>query len=148
MMDKYRVHEVAKDLGVPSKDVIDLLAKYFDSPKKHMTALTEKELDVVFEHYTQKNQVSNFEAYFQSGKKEAQEPKAAPAAEKAPAPAKSANAGAGNRSQNGGARPNNGQRGQNAAPRANQNGQNQRSEKWPECWKRSPSREQQPSPAA
>ena len=124
MMDKYRVHEVAKDLGVPSKDVIDLLAKYFDSPKKHMTALTEKELDVVFEHYTQKNQVSNFEAYFQSGKKEAQEPKAAPAAEKAPAPAKSANAGAGNRSQNGGARPNNGQRGQNAAPRANQNGQN------------------------
>ena len=46
MMVKYRVHEVAKDLGVPSKDVIDLLAKHFKDPKKHMTALTEEELNL------------------------------------------------------------------------------------------------------
>ena len=54
MMVKYRVHEVAKDLGVPSKDVIDLLAKHFKEPKKHMTALTEEELNIVFEHFTKK----------------------------------------------------------------------------------------------
>ena len=48
MMIKYRVHEVAKDLNVPSKDVIELLGKHFDTPKKHMTALTEEELtDIV-----------------------------------------------------------------------------------------------------
>ena len=64
MMEKYRVHEVAKDLNVPSKEVIDLLGKNFDTPKKHMTALTEKELDVVFEHYTQQKQVENFDEYF------------------------------------------------------------------------------------
>ena len=29
MMIKYRVHEVAKDLNVPSKEVVDLLKKYF-----------------------------------------------------------------------------------------------------------------------
>ncbi len=64
MMEKYRVHEVAKDLNVPSKEVIDLLGKNFDTPKKHMTALTEKELDVVLEHYTQQKQVENFDEYF------------------------------------------------------------------------------------
>ena len=28
MMIKYRVHEVAKDLNVPSKEIIDLLQKH------------------------------------------------------------------------------------------------------------------------
>ncbi len=38
MMDKYRVHEVSKDLGMASKDIINLLGKYFPAtPKKHMT---------------------------------------------------------------------------------------------------------------
>ncbi len=64
MVVKYRVHEVAKDLNVPSKDVIELLGKFFDTPKKHMTALTEQELNVVFEHFTQKNQVESFDKYF------------------------------------------------------------------------------------
>ena len=50
MMIKYRVHEVAKDLNVPSKEIIDLLQKHFGEVKKHMTALTEEELDVIFEH--------------------------------------------------------------------------------------------------
>ena len=44
MMIKYRVREVAKDLDIPNKDVIDILAKYFPEPKKYMTALTEEEL--------------------------------------------------------------------------------------------------------
>ncbi len=73
MMVKYRVHEVAKDLNVPSKDVIALLGQHFDTQKKHMTALTEEELNVVFEHFTQKNQVESFDGYFASGKKEPEE---------------------------------------------------------------------------
>ena len=60
MMVKYRVHEVAKDLNVPSKDVIALLGQHFDTQKKHMTALTEEELNVVFEHFTQKNTGGEF----------------------------------------------------------------------------------------
>ncbi len=73
MMVKYRVHEVAKDLNVPSKDVIALLGQHFDTQKKHMTALTEEELNVVFEHFTQKNQVESFDSYFASGKKQPEE---------------------------------------------------------------------------
>lgn len=68
MMEKYRVHEVAKDLGVPSKDVIELLGKYFKEPKKHMTALEPKELSVIFEHYTNKNSVESFDGYFEEGR--------------------------------------------------------------------------------
>ena len=36
MMIKYRVHEVAKDLNVPSKDIVTLLGKHFEGQKKHM----------------------------------------------------------------------------------------------------------------
>ncbi len=48
---KYRLHEVAKDLNVPNKEIIALMEKYFGETKKHMTALTDEELNVVFEHY-------------------------------------------------------------------------------------------------
>ena len=34
MMIKYRVHEVAKDLGVASKEVIALLKEYIGQEKK------------------------------------------------------------------------------------------------------------------
>ena len=44
--------------------MIELLAKYVDTPKKSATALEENELDLVFEHFTQKNSVENFDAYF------------------------------------------------------------------------------------
>ena len=67
MMIKYRVHEVAKDLNVPNKDVIDTLQKYTGEVKKHMTALDEGELDLVFETFTQKNNMENLDAYFEEG---------------------------------------------------------------------------------
>ena len=71
MIIKYRVHEVAKDFGKQSKAVVDILAKHFpDDPKKHMTALEDKELDVVFETLTQENQVANFDEYFASANRD------------------------------------------------------------------------------
>lgn len=64
MMMKYRVHEVAKDLNVPNKTVIDTIHQYTGTVKKHMTALTEEELDIVFEDFTQRNGVESLDAYF------------------------------------------------------------------------------------
>ena len=76
MMMKYRVHEVAKDLNIQNKEVIDTLQKYFGETKKHMTALTEEELNVVFETFTQEHQVKSLEEYFaQREKKEEDQPK-------------------------------------------------------------------------
>ena len=98
MMEKYRVHEVAKDLKIPSKDVVDLLGQYFDDQKKHMTALTPQELSVIFETYTQNSQVESLDAYFAEGEAKKQARKEAaktqhraekPAAQPAPKAAKS-----------------------------------------------------------
>ena len=77
MMVKYRVHDVAKDLNVPNKEVLDILGKYVKEPKKHMTALEENELDIVFDRFTQDHAVQSFDAYFATRN----QPQAAPAAE-------------------------------------------------------------------
>ena len=52
MIEKYRLHEVAKDLGVASKEVVDLLAERIPGERKSMTALNEQELSVVPVSYT------------------------------------------------------------------------------------------------
>ena len=73
MLIKYRVHEVAKDFDIPSKEIVELLKKHFGDTKKHMTALTEEELDVVFDYYTQKTALKNFDSYFALRDKAAEE---------------------------------------------------------------------------
>ena len=79
------LHEVARDLDIPSKDIIDLLGKYFDSPKKHMTALEENELNIIFEHYTQKQNLSSFDEYFEAAKQKKEMKKQEQSAAKAAA---------------------------------------------------------------
>ena len=95
MINKYRVHEVAKDFDIKSNIVVDLLGKYFDGQKKHMTALEEDELDVIFDTFTKENQTEDLNEYFnfvKSDKKKAEKAEeAAPAQEEAkaePAPEK------------------------------------------------------------
>ena len=92
MVIKYRLHEVAKDLNLQNKDVIDLLAKYSSTPKKHMTALTDEELNIVFDYFTQQNQVESFDAYFKdttktTAPKEAEIKEAEPVIKEEPAAA-------------------------------------------------------------
>ncbi len=64
MINKYRVHEVAKDFDVSSKVILDIVSKHFDGQKKSMTALEEAELDVIFDTMTKENSVESFDAYF------------------------------------------------------------------------------------
>ena len=93
-VNKYRVHEVAKDFNVKSNGVIELLSRYFEDPKKHQTALTDEELDIVFETLTQMKAVQSFDEYFRVTAEKKEEPakkeiKEEPVAEeKAEAPAK------------------------------------------------------------
>ena len=83
MINKYRVHEVAKDFDVPSKEILDIVSKHFDGQKKSMTALEEAELDVIFEIVTQENSVENFDAYFASANEPKKETKKKETEEKA-----------------------------------------------------------------
>ena len=64
MMIKYKVKEVAADLNVSAKDVIAVLEQYCNVTKKTMTSLEENELDVIFDYFTQKQAVENFNSYF------------------------------------------------------------------------------------
>ncbi len=64
MITKYKVNEVAKDLGINNKEVIEVLGKFYDEPKKAQSALDTKELDVLFDVLTQENSVENFNSYF------------------------------------------------------------------------------------
>ena len=87
MMIKYRVSDVAKDFGVTSKVIVELLAKYVQPAKKSATALEENELDIIFEHFTQEHNTDNLDAYFATANdKKAEEPKPAPAEKATEAP--------------------------------------------------------------
>ena len=84
MMIKYKLKDVATDLGVTTKDVIEVLDKYVGGESKKQTAiLTEDELNIVFDYFTQKNNVDNFNNYYDSATK-----KSAPAEEKEKQPKK------------------------------------------------------------
>lgn len=71
MMVKYKLREVASDLGVTNKEVIEVLGKYAGGePKKQTTILTEEELNIVFDYFTQKNNMENFDKYYAANSKE------------------------------------------------------------------------------
>ena len=64
IVNKYKVNELAKDFGLQTREIIDILGQYFDAPKKSGQNLDERELAVVFEYLTQHNQVSGLQAIF------------------------------------------------------------------------------------
>ena len=72
IVNKYRVHEVAKDFGVSTKEITEILAKYAETPKNHMQVLEDRELSLIFEYLTQHNPVSNIAVIFAEGAKPAE----------------------------------------------------------------------------
>ena len=87
MDKKYRVNELAKDLNIPVSEITDVVQEYFGVQKKSQASLSEDELSVVLEKYSQSNQVKNFNSYFASASKPKTEKKEDKPAEK---PAKKA----------------------------------------------------------
>ncbi len=72
---KYRVRDVATDFGMTPKEVTEVMGKYFEKPKSNSQVLTDEQLNVVFDHLTQNNQIDSIEQVFANAKKA--EPKAA-----------------------------------------------------------------------
>ena len=87
--NKYRVHEVAKDFGVSTREITEILTKYRTEPKNHMQVLDDADLSVIFEYMTQHHQVKNMESLLGAQQSERKEQPAAKQgekpAEKAPA---------------------------------------------------------------
>ena len=69
MMIKYPIHKLAKDFSrrgktLPSKEIMDILARHGHPPKNHMQPLTDEELSIVFEYLTQNNQIDSIESVY------------------------------------------------------------------------------------
>ena len=77
MMIKYKLSEVAKNFGLGNKAISEILGKYLKAPKSNAQALSEEELNVVFESLTQDNQIEDFKAIFDADVKAREEAKAA-----------------------------------------------------------------------
>lgn len=63
MVIKYKAGDVAKDLNLTNKQVTDVLKEKFGADKKYTTPLTEQELNVVFDHFTKANAVTDLTPY-------------------------------------------------------------------------------------
>ena len=68
MQKKVKLLDLAKDLNVDKSKIIDVIAKYNSNAprKKPSSQLSEGEVNLVLEHFTQKNQVSSFDNYANS----------------------------------------------------------------------------------
>ena len=132
---KQKIKEVADDFGMPAKNLIEIVGKFFDKPKSSSQNLSEDQLNVIFDYITATNQIGSIaEVFATANEKKPEEAKPAeqpkPAAQQAAAaPQQSAQP---RQQQNQGSRPNgnfnnnrsqNGQRpqGQPFQPRQTQN---------------------------
>ena len=71
---KYRVKEIAADFGVSTKEITEIMGKFFEKPKSNTQVLTDEELDVVIDYMTQSHQIDSLEQVF--AVKAAETPKA------------------------------------------------------------------------
>ena len=84
---KYRIKEVAADFGMTPKAIMEIMGLYFEKPKSNSLVLTEEQLNVIFDHITQKNQIESIAQVFAvapAPKAEKESPKAPEAKAAAP----------------------------------------------------------------
>ena len=61
---KQKIKEVADDLKMPTKEVIEIVGKFYDKPKSSSQNLTEDQLNVIFDHITRNHQIDSLEQVF------------------------------------------------------------------------------------
>ena len=67
MTNKYKISDLAKDFGMKSRDIIDLITSVTGAEKKSGATLDEGEIELVFNKLTEDNSVKSFDAYFATG---------------------------------------------------------------------------------
>lgn len=75
MNKKYKLNELAKDLGLTNAEVAECLEKLTGEAKKTVASLTPQEVWYVLEYFTQNNQVESFNEYFAANVKPVSEKK-------------------------------------------------------------------------
>ncbi len=75
MNKKYKLNELAKDLGLTNAEVAECFEKLTGEAKKTVASLTPQEVGYVLEYFTQNNQVESFNEYFAANVKPVSEKK-------------------------------------------------------------------------
>lgn len=75
MNKKYKLNELAKDLGLTNAEVAECLEKLTGEAKKTVASFTPQEVGYVLEYFTQNNQVESFNEYFAANVKPVSEKK-------------------------------------------------------------------------
>ena len=87
---KYRIREVAKDLEMPPKAIMELFAQHFGPAKNHMQVLEDDQLNLIFDVITQQNQVTDMKEALETARPAAKQPEKGQADGKGPAAEKPA----------------------------------------------------------
>ena len=106
---KQKIKEVADDFGMPAKNLIEIVGKFYDKPKSSSQNLTEDQLNVIFDYITATNQIGSIaEVFATANAKPAEEKKpeaSAPQQDAAPAQKPQQSQTQAKPMQNGGNRP-------------------------------------------
>ena len=76
---KQKIKEVADDFGMPAKNLIEIVGKFYDKPKSSSQNLTEEQLNVIFDYITAQNQIGSIAEVFAAAKPKDEPKPAAPA---------------------------------------------------------------------
>ncbi|MBE6925521.1 MAG: translation initiation factor IF-2 [Ruminococcaceae bacterium] len=71
---KYRIKDVATDFDLPVKELMEVVAKFYEKPKSNTRVLTEEELNVVFDYITKTHQIESLEQVFAAQPKKEEKP--------------------------------------------------------------------------
>ena len=63
-MIKYKIKDVAADFGMPAKEIMQIVEKFFEKPKSNSQVLDDDQLNVIFDYITQTNQIESLEVVF------------------------------------------------------------------------------------
>ena len=74
MTTKTKISNFAKDIGVKSKDIVELLKENGIEGKSTSSALEHEELNIILQHYTLGSKVDDLGAYLSSKKPEPAKP--------------------------------------------------------------------------
>ena len=75
---KQKIKEVADDFGMPAKNLIEIVGKFYDKPKSSSQNLTEEQLNVIFDYITAQNQIGSIAEVFAAAKPKDEPKPAAP----------------------------------------------------------------------
>ena len=63
-MAKIKIKDLAADFGMSSKDMMQIVEKFYEKPKSNSATLEEDQLNVLFDYITQTNQIESIEVVF------------------------------------------------------------------------------------